>query len=69
MAAVRTKGQPVGSAGWIASEREQAADFVTQEVAEFEYSVRNELDWLNEHMAEIFSKNQVYVPLTQLTNA
>ena len=61
MAGARVKTQPVGSSGWIQSEREQSSQFVLQEAEEFSFSVRNELEWLNEHMAEIFSKNQVYV--------
>ena len=61
MASTRTKTALPGSAEWIQSEREQAGQFVEQEAEEFSFSVRNELEWLNEHMAEIFSKNQVYV--------
>ncbi len=30
------------------------------EIEEFSYSARNEMDWLNEHMAEIFSENQMF---------
>lgn len=51
----------MGSAQWVQDERHQADEFIEQEVEEFGYSVRNELDWLNEHMAEIFSKSAVYV--------
>lgn len=46
---------------WIKDEREQLAQLVEQDVEEFSYSARNELEWLNEHMADIFSKNQMYV--------
>ena len=60
MAAVRSK-LPVGSAPWIVSERKQADELVAQETEEFGYSVRNELEWLNEHMAEIFTSSQLYV--------
>lgn len=63
MAAVRSK-LPVGSAPWIVSERRQADELVEQEAEEFGYSVRNEMEWLNEHMAEIFTANQLYGPLT-----
>jgi hypothetical protein len=31
------------------------------EIDEFSFSARNEMDWLNEHMAEIFSENQMCV--------
>ncbi|PPJ60231.1 hypothetical protein CBER1_08848 [Cercospora berteroae] len=57
--AARGKAMPVGSSQWIQNEREQASEFVEQDVEEFSYSVRNELDWLNEHMADIFSTTQV----------
>jgi len=43
------------------SERKQADELVAQETEEFGYSVRNELEWLNEHMAEIFTSSQLYV--------
>lgn len=51
----------VGSASWITEERTTALQFAGEETEEFTFSARNDLDWLNEHMAEIFSKNQVYV--------
>ncbi|KAM3425442.1 hypothetical protein BST61_g7388 [Cercospora zeina] len=57
--AARGKAMPVGSSQWVQNEREQASEFVEQDAEEFSYSVRNELDWLNEHMADIFSKSQV----------
>ncbi|CRG90836.1 Serine/arginine repetitive matrix protein 2 [Talaromyces islandicus] len=56
MAAAR--GKPVGSAAWIAAEKENVTHLVEQELEEVEFPVRHELDWLNEHMAEIFSNNQ-----------
>jgi len=58
--AAKAKTAPVGSAQWVQNEREQADAFGQEGVEEFGYSVRNELDWLNEHMAEIFSKSAVY---------
>ncbi|KAH8884865.1 hypothetical protein GQ53DRAFT_751826 [Thozetella sp. PMI_491] len=51
----------VGSAAWIAEERSSALQIAHSEIEEFSYSARNELDWLNEHMAEIFSENQMNV--------
>ncbi|KAL4892773.1 hypothetical protein BDV59DRAFT_179727 [Aspergillus ambiguus] len=50
--------KPVGSAAWIATEKENFVQLVNQEMEEVEYPVRHEMDWLNEHMAEIFSSNQ-----------
>ncbi|KAK7748804.1 hypothetical protein SLS53_000828 [Cytospora paraplurivora] len=52
---------PVGSAAWCAEERSSALQVARSEIEEFSYSARNELEWLNEHMAEIFSENQMYV--------
>lgn len=49
----------VGSASWIAEERASALQVAEEETEEFTFSARNEVDWLNEHMAEIFNKNQV----------
>ncbi len=59
MAAAGARAQRhVGSAAWIAAEKENMSELVEQELEEVEYPVRHELDWLNEHMAEIFSKGQ-----------
>ena len=52
---------PVGSAPWIAEERSSALQITHSEVEEFSFSARNEFDWLNEHMAEIFTENQMCV--------
>ncbi|KAF4546461.1 Inner centromere protein [Lasiodiplodia theobromae] len=60
MAASRNK-LAVGSAPWILAERQQAAQFVEQEADEFSYSVRNEMEWLNEHMADIFSRPELNI--------
>lgn len=49
----------VGSAAWVAEERSSATQIADSEVEEFTFSARNELDWLNEHMAEIFNENQM----------
>jgi hypothetical protein len=53
--------KPVGSAAWISTEKENFAQLVNQEMEEIEYPVRHEMDWLNEHMAEVFSSNQLCV--------
>jgi hypothetical protein len=55
------RGPPlaVGSAAWIAEERNSAMRMAESEIEEFAFSARNEIDWLNEHMAEIFSENQM----------
>lgn len=43
----------------MAEERASAFQIAQAETEEFTYSARNEVEWLNEHMAEIFSENQV----------
>ncbi|KAF2465524.1 uncharacterized protein BDR25DRAFT_295086 [Lindgomyces ingoldianus] len=55
MAAARSKVPPIGSAQWVLDERHQSNDLVAQELEDFGFSVRNELEWLNEHMADIFA--------------
>lgn len=31
------------------------------EIKDFSFSAKNDFDWLNEHMADIFSENQMCV--------
>lgn len=58
---VRMKSQiPVGCVQWVQDENHQISQFGIQEAEDFAFSARNEFEWLNEHMAEIFSKSQVY---------
>ncbi|KAB8349618.1 hypothetical protein FH972_023638 [Carpinus fangiana] len=59
----RTAKHPAGSAAWVLDERLQAANAVTHEADDFAFSASNHMEWLNEHMAEIFSRN----PLTPMT--
>ncbi|KAI9731641.1 MAG: hypothetical protein M1818_007771 [Claussenomyces sp. TS43310] len=62
MAALRAKSRlQVGSAPWITEERASALQMISSEAEEFSFSAKNELDWLNEHMAQIFDENQLYV--------
>ncbi|KAI0478877.1 hypothetical protein GGR56DRAFT_348023 [Xylariaceae sp. FL0804] len=61
MAGPRAARLQVGSAPWITEERSSAMQIAQSEVEEFTFSARNDLDWLNEHMAEIFSENQINV--------
>jgi hypothetical protein len=60
MAARRGPRPQVGSAAWISEERSSALQITQTEVEEFSYSARNEMDWLNEHMAGIFDENEMY---------
>ena len=62
MAALRGRAQPaIGSAQWIQDENAQVALFCGQEAEDFACSARNEVEWLNEHMAEILSQDQMHV--------
>jgi hypothetical protein len=51
----------IGSAAWISSEKENVLQLLQQEKEELIYPAQHEVEWLNEHMAEIFSRNQLYV--------
>ncbi|KAI6716608.1 hypothetical protein JHW43_000867 [Diplocarpon mali] len=51
----------VGSVSWVTEERASTLQIAEAEAEEFTFSARNEVEWLNEHMADIFSKNQVNV--------
>ncbi|KAF4975822.1 hypothetical protein FZEAL_7441 [Fusarium zealandicum] len=55
---------PTGSAAWVADERASALQIVDVEVDEFTYAAHNELTWLNEHMAGIFSENETNIAET-----
>ena len=62
MASLRSKAAPlaVGSVPWLSEERASAVQFIDQEVEEFTFAVRNEMDWLNEHLGEVFDENRVW---------
>ncbi|KAF2649835.1 hypothetical protein K491DRAFT_167860 [Lophiostoma macrostomum CBS 122681] len=55
--AARTRAPAIGTAQWAIEERSQANEAILQEIEDFGFSVRNELDWLNEHMHDIFAQN------------
>ena len=44
---------------WVSDEREQVARIGLEDAQEFAFSAHTEVDWLNEHMKEIFSSNQL----------
>lgn len=49
----------VGSSPWINVEKENAMQLLEQEKEELIYPAQHEMEWLNEHMAEIFCKSQL----------
>ncbi|KIX03532.1 uncharacterized protein Z518_07085 [Rhinocladiella mackenziei CBS 650.93] len=56
-----TKATAVGSASWITAEKENAVQLLQNEKEEVVFPAQHQLEWLNEHMAEIFSKSHVDV--------
>lgn len=64
MAPPATRAQkPVGSAPWLSTEKENIVQMVDQEMEEVQYPVTHELNWLDEHMGEVFNKNQLSASL------
>ena len=59
MATTRGARLPIGSAPWMAEERSVVRQIADSEVEEFSFAVRNEFDWLNEHMAGLFDENEM----------
>ncbi|SPN99650.1 uncharacterized protein DNG_02502 [Cephalotrichum gorgonifer] len=59
--ATRGSRLAIGSTSWVSDERSAALQATVSEVEEFSYSVRNDFDWLNEHMAGIFDENEINV--------
>lgn len=49
----------VGSLEWQGEEREVALKISQEESEDFAFCVRNEAEWLNEHIADIFSENHL----------
>ncbi len=69
MAAMRGPRLQVGSAPWITEERSSALQIVQSEVEEFSFSARNEMEWLNEHMAGIFDENETYASASPISSS
>ena len=55
----------MGSIPWVNDENAQVERHCEQEVEDFGFSARNELEWLNEHMADVFAKDQMWVKTNQ----
>lgn len=50
----------VGSVAWIAKERSTVKQLEEQDIEDVAYVVRGDMEWLNEHMANIFERNILY---------
>ncbi|RMZ82690.1 hypothetical protein DV738_g1582, partial [Chaetothyriales sp. CBS 135597] len=53
------KNSQVGSAAWISAEKENVRQLLKEEKEELVFPAQHEIEWLNEHMEEIFSKRHV----------
>lgn len=54
-------GPAVGSQEWMQNEAKIMGDLVFADVEDFAFEARRELEWINEHMADIFERNHTYV--------
>lgn len=52
--------KPIGSSAWIETERDNVRQLVDQDMEDVVYPAQNELQWLNEHMDDIFGRSQLY---------
>jgi hypothetical protein len=59
MAARSKNTLPCGSAPWIVQERRSAMDMVMSDAEDFSFLVRKDLEWLNEHMSEVFNPSNL----------
>lgn len=60
MASSRTLQQAqVGSAHWLIEETRLGEEYGKQEKEEFTYAVRNDIEWLNEYMSEVFNGREL----------
>ena len=51
----------VGSAAWVAAEKENVLDLLREEKEELIFPAQHELEWLNEHMNDIFTTSHVNI--------
>ena len=49
----------VGSAAWVAAEKENVLELLQEEKEELLFPVQHEMQWLNEHMNEIFTSSHL----------
>jgi hypothetical protein len=53
----------VGSLAWVSDERSIIKKLEDQDVEDIAFAVRTDMDWLNEHMANIFERPILYAKL------
>jgi hypothetical protein len=53
----------VGSIAWVNNERTAIRKLEDQDEEDIAFAVRNDMEWLNEHMANIFERPILYAKL------
>lgn len=67
MALLRSRAPTnIGSAPWILKERNEIQLLVNQDSEAFALAARNEAEWLNDHMAKVFGRNEMYTYTTSM---
>jgi len=59
------KTPQVGGWDWLQVEFDQVEGLCENELEDFRFSARNEVEWLNEHMADIFTGSHMWVEITR----
>jgi len=59
MAPVKATSPSLVSLQWIVDESRIAQERVQEEVEDFTFSVRSQLEWLNDHMAEVLGQGEL----------
>jgi hypothetical protein len=59
MAPVKATPSSLVSLQWIVDESRIAQERVQEEVEDFTFSVRSQLEWLNDHMAEVLGQGEL----------
>lgn len=54
------KTTTVGSSTWISAEKENALQLLQTEKEELMFPAQHQLEWLNEHVSEVFKGRQLY---------
>lgn len=54
---LRNLGPSVGSTDWMDQEAQVVENLIYAEMEDFAYEARRELEWINEHMADIMGGN------------
>lgn len=59
MSRPRGKAATVGSEEWLTNEAKLMNELIFADMEDFAYEARRELEWINEHMAEVLDDRQM----------